>query len=214
MNGSNQQSGGWAIPAIFVLIWMYPGVAAVLALVVLAVKAPKVTGALIFVISVCAFAQFLTESDTSSSDAESFLIPVGFVFLLFIAAGCGLFAWGLRGGLAAATALPSLPNVPLPTLPQASNAGSQPARGTETSAGEPGYQSDEEKMHAALEEAKAIAGRMRGGHEDRKRVFERVFRHRCQQRGVTVSRVVWKRCDHSRVGCETETETENEGAKL
>jgi hypothetical protein len=65
VNGSNQQSGGWAIPAIFVLIWMYPGIAVVLALVVLAVKAPKVTGALIFVISVCAFAQFIMPLDLS-----------------------------------------------------------------------------------------------------------------------------------------------------
>ena len=195
MNGNNQQSGGWAIPAISVLIWMYPGVAVVLALVVLAVKMPKVIGALIFVISVCAFAQFLTESDTSSSDAESFLIPVGFVFLLFIAAGCGLFAWGLRGGLAAATALPIQPNTTL-----------QPVC---DGAGALDDQDAEDKIHTAMEEAKAIAGRMQGGHEDRKWVFERVFRHRCQQGGVKVSRIVWKRSDHSRVGNETETGKED-----
>ena len=206
MNGISQQSDGWAIPATFVLIWLCPAAAVVLALLLLSVKAPKITGTLVVAATVNGFIHFLTEGGTASDETGFMLIPVVLLFLALIAAGCGLFAWGLRGGLAAATALPRLPNAPLPSpLPIASNASSRPARGSETSAGEPDDQDEEEKMYAAMQEAKAIAGRMQGEHEARKRIFERVFRHRCQQRGVTVSRIVWKRSDHSRVGDEAET---------
>ena len=194
-NGLNQQSDGWAIPATFVLIWLCPAAAVVLALLLLSVKAPKVTGALFVASGICVLTQLLADSDAWASDPDSFLVPVGLVCLLFIAAGCALFASGLRGGTAAATALPIQPNrTPQPVCNPSSA---------------PDDQSDEEEMYAALEEAKAIAGRMQGGQEARKRIFERVFRHRCQQRGVRVNRVVWKRSDHSSIGSETETRTEN-----
>ncbi len=195
MNSSNQHSDGWGSLVIGALLIYFPGLIIALVVLALAVKAPKITGMLIVAATVNGFIHFLTEGGTASDETGFMLIPVVLLFLALIAAGCGLFAWGLRGGLAAATALPIQSNT---TLQQACD---------RTSA--PDEQDDEEKMYAAMEEAKRIAKLTRCGQEDRKRIFEMVFVRQCERSGVKVNRVVWKRRDHSRVGSETETEEED-----
>ena len=51
---------------------------------------------------------------------------------------------------------------------------------------------EEEGLHVATLEAKRAARRTPGGMEMRKRVFERVFRHRCQMRGIPIGPLTWK----------------------
>jgi hypothetical protein len=54
---------------------------------------------------------------------------------------------------------------------------------------------DAEKIEAAKAEAKRVAGLTNCSHEDRKRIFESVFRRQCEQSGVKISSLVWKNSD-------------------
>lgn len=201
-NGSNQQSDGLGLLWIGLAVLLFPGVAMVLLMlglvVALVVKAPKITGVLIVAATVNGFIHFLMESDSSSGDTGFMLIPVVLLFLLFIAAGCKLFAWGQGGGMASATALANPPNIPL--LPEPGKVWN--------SADEIGNQTDEEEIRAAVEEAKTEARRIMKlsncPPDQKKKLFESVFRRKCQQCGVKASRVVWRRRDHSHVNDEME----------
>lgn len=194
MNSSNQQSGGLGLLWIGLAVLLFPGVAMVLLMlgliVALVIKAPKTTGVLIVAATVNGFIHFLMESDSSSGDTGFMLIPVVLLFLLFIAAGCKLFAWGQGGGMGAATVLANPPKIP--SLPE-------PAK-VWNSAGEIGNQTDEEKIRAAMEEAKTEAKRIMKlsncERDQKKKLFESVFLRKCQQRGVKISKIRWKSREH------------------
>ncbi len=198
MNGSNQQSGGYWILWSIVLLFVFPGVFMVLAvlalLVALVVKAPKFTGLLVVVAGVGALIQFLTDSDSFSWDADDVYdcIVIGSVFLLFIIAGCKLLGWGLRGGIGAATATAKTGPSSIPSRPEPAQVWNR--------ADESQNQTDEEKIRDAMEEAKAEAKRiMRLSDcppDQKKKLFESVFLRKCQQRGVKVSEIRWKNRKH------------------
>jgi hypothetical protein len=50
----------------------------------------------------------------------------------------------------------------------------------------------DERIQMARAKAARIAGQTNCGHESRKKIFERVFHSECEQRGLKVSKVIWK----------------------
>ena len=50
----------------------------------------------------------------------------------------------------------------------------------------------DERIQGAKAEAARIAGLTNCSHESRKKIFERVFHRECRQRGLKVSKVIWK----------------------
>jgi hypothetical protein len=61
-------------------------------------------------------------------------------------------------------------------------------------------------IQSAKEKAAGVARLTSSEPEARKRIFEQVFRQKCQQRGVKISKLRWKRREDCRVGFETETD--------
>lgn len=76
-----------------------------------------------------------------------------------------------------APSLPSIPALPAPPAP------------VEVALSD---EEVDEKIQAAVAEAKRIANLTRCSHEGRKRIFERVFRRECEKQGVKADKIIWK----------------------
>jgi len=193
MHNGCKQSDGFGILWIVALLFLLPGVFAALAalafLVVLVIKAPKFTGTLLVLAAAGSLIEFLTETNSISWDVDSAYcaVAITFVFLLVIAAGWKLFAWGLRGGLASAVNTQRREEQK-PALVLAA-----PRIGSINPFDEMSAQNQREELHAAMEEARRVARSSNCGLEARKRIFERVLRRRCEQRGVRIADLKWKR---------------------
>lgn len=196
MNGNNQQSDGLGILWIVILLVLLPGVFAALVMIgllaALVLKAPKFTGVLLILAAVGSLIEFLTEPNSILWDFDSTYCAVVVTagFLLVIAAGWKLFGWGFRGGLASSV------NVRRCEEQKTALVLAAPQIGSMNPFDEPSVQVQQEELRAAMAKARRVARSTDCGLEARKRIFERVLRRECQQRGVRISDFKWKRHEH------------------